>query len=186
MMGEHARLSHGNSKALYGAAGDEAASKHFCARWGCAQWTLMLIFMLLGKALIGFSIACCLRFKGFNGTSEEKKTFLAYAALAVFGACFIFVGLGANAPTMLRFERDDEKCALHFHRRLRNPICRDLKDVAGILEMGWVAAQGFASVGFATGTPSWELIFQDGDSWMFTLQDHEGFLKHLSQGRRVL
>eukprot|EP00928_Gymnodinium_smaydae_P047897 TRINITY_DN3199_c0_g2_i1.p1 TRINITY_DN3199_c0_g2~~TRINITY_DN3199_c0_g2_i1.p1 ORF type:complete len:215 (+),score=10.52 TRINITY_DN3199_c0_g2_i1:39-647(+) len=181
MMGEHSRLSHGDSKALYGAAGDEAASKHFCARWGCVQWLMMLTFMLVGKVLIGFSIACLL---GFKGASEKEISLSGCAALAVLGALFIYAALGPNAPTVLCVEVDDDKCELHFHRRLRGPICRDLRDVVGLLEMGWVSPRGFyASVeaGFATGTPTWELIFRDGGSWIFTLQDHEGFLKHLSQ-----
>eukprot|EP00928_Gymnodinium_smaydae_P057359 TRINITY_DN40610_c0_g1_i1.p1 TRINITY_DN40610_c0_g1~~TRINITY_DN40610_c0_g1_i1.p1 ORF type:complete len:207 (-),score=14.94 TRINITY_DN40610_c0_g1_i1:78-698(-) len=185
MTAENARLSHADHKVPYGTAGDLATPKHFPVRWSKEQWELLISCSLTAAIAIGVLIALC----WFKITSQRDIPLWSIGMMLVLAAVSAFGALVPNAPTELCFDSDNGTCELHFYRRLRSRKCRDLKEVIGIREVGGLSrslvtgtpAAAAVEAGYETWVPTWELFFADGYKWVFSLQDHEDFLKALSQ-----
>lgn len=168
--------------ASYGAAGSPAP-QHFVVRWSAWQWFKTIVFLPLGVAVC---IASVIAFFAPQVLHLQHSVPFKHCCGLLFLGLLILYLIGVFAgPSSIKLAYEENGWKISLHCRFQSPWEEPLKFLTGIKEVSWSVPdkeqQGKVTAGYLHASPGWCLFFSDGQGWMASLCDHDGFLARLTQ-----
>ncbi|CAE7922097.1 unnamed protein product [Symbiodinium necroappetens] len=143
----------------------------FVSRVGPWAYVFRMVCLLVGTVFLMATAVILWR--------DGWSSLLYVGFLDLYAVVSIMIGLGFSAPSSLTLVQRNEPWQVEIRRRFRSDKTFPLASLSGLLEVRDRAVSSGTTVGYSTGTPSWELTFP-GESWIITLEDHMGFLEYLA------